>query len=211
MDMNRTQSPPVTERSGRRKAVPRAAQNASRGISALFGDSSPVRALILGAGGVGGVLLILSDFLTLYHVDVVTARCSDLADPSLADACQTSGGEHHGYALLILGVLVLLMTWGAAMGGSRPAGVAPLVLGAAALGIALGVDLPDIHKTGVVGQRFAEAEANPGAGFWLELVGAALVLVAGGAALRGRWGRGVPGLTASDARAAPLRSGSGEQ
>ena len=86
--------------------------------------------------------MIVSDFLTLYHVDVVTARCSDLADPGLADACRTTGGEHHGYALLILGVLVLLMTWGAAIGESRPAGLALLVLGAAGLAIALAVDLP---------------------------------------------------------------------
>jgi hypothetical protein len=123
--------------------------------------------------------MIVSDFLTLYHVDVVTARCSDLADPSLADACRTTGGEHHGYALLILGVLVLLMTWGAAVGESRPAGLALLVLGAAGLAIALGVDLPDVHKTGVIGQRFAEAQANPGIGFYLEFVGAGLAILAG--------------------------------
>ena len=72
------------------------------------------------------MLLILSDFLTLYHVDVVTAKCSDLAEPNLADACTTTGGEHHGYALLILGVLVLVMTWRRGdrrqpAGGHRPA------------------------------------------------------------------------------------------
>jgi hypothetical protein len=125
------------------------------------------------------VALILSDFLNLYHVDVVTAKCSNLADPSLADACTTTGGEHHGYALLVLGVLALLMTWGAAAGGSRPAGAALIAIGAAALLIAILVDLPDVHKTGVVGARFADAEANPGAGLWLELVGGALVAIAG--------------------------------
>ena len=62
------------------------------------------------------------------------------------------------------------MTWGAAMGASRPA-VALLVLGAAGLAVTLGVDLPDVHKTGVIGERFAEAKANPGLGFWFELVG----------------------------------------
>ncbi len=112
--------------------------------------------------------MIVSDFLTLYHVDVGGSGCAQLADPGLADACSTTGGEHHGYALLILGVLVLLMTWGAAVGESRPAGLALLVLGAAGLAIALGVDLPDVNKTGVIGQRFAEAQANPGLGFYLE-------------------------------------------
>jgi hypothetical protein len=135
--------------------------------------------LLLALGGAGGIALIVSDFLTLYHVDVVTAKCSDLAEPGLADACSTTGGEHHGYALAVLGVIVLLMTWGAATGGSRPAGIALLALGAAALVIVLAVDLPDIHKTGIVGTRFEDAEANPGAGFWLELVGAALTVMAG--------------------------------
>jgi hypothetical protein len=186
MDLNRTQSPPATERAEHRTAVQRAARNASRALLSLWGDSGGLRRLLLLLGGLGGVLMIASDLMTLYHVDVVTASCSDLADPRLADACKTTGGEHHGYALLILGVIVLLMTWGAAVGGSKPAGVALLVLGLAGLGIALGVDLPDVHKTGVIGQRFAEAEAKPGLGFWFEIVGSALVVAAGVLRLLGR-------------------------
>ena len=151
--------------------------------------------------------MILSDLLTLYHVDVVTASCSDLADPGLADACTTTGGEHHGYALLILGVLVLVMTWGAAVGRSRPAGFALLVLGLAGLAIALGVDLPDVHKTGVIGQRFAEASAKPGLGFYFEIVGSALALLAGVVRLVRR----SPSRAAPSPRAAAARAGSGEQ
>lgn len=123
--------------------------------------------------------MIVSDFLTLYQVDVGSARCSDLADPNLRSACSTTGGGHHGYALAILGTLVLIMTWGAALGLSRPAGFALLVLGAVGLAIALAVDMPDIHKTGVVGDQFASAEANPGAGFSLEIAGAGLAILAG--------------------------------
>jgi len=179
MDLNRTQSSPATERAAHRTAVQRAGRNASRALSSLWGDSGGLRRLLLLLGGVGGVLMIASDLMTLYHVSVVTASCSDLADPRLADACKTTGGEHHGYALLILGVIVLLMTWGAAVGRSRPAGVALLVLGLAGLAIALGVDAPDVHKTGVIGQRFAEAEAKPGLGFYFEIVGSGLVVLAG--------------------------------
>lgn len=159
--------------------MPRAGANASRGISAALRRLSAPRLAILGLGGVGGLLLIVSDFLTLYHVDVVTASCSDLASPNLRDACSTTGGGHHGYALAILGVIALVMAWGAAVGASRPAGIALLVLGVAALGIALLVDRPDIHKTGIVGAQFSNAEANPGAGYWLELAGGALVVAAG--------------------------------
>jgi hypothetical protein len=138
-----------------------------------------LRLVILVLGGVGGLVLIVSDFLTLYHVDVVTASCSDLAEPNLRSACSTTGGGHHGYALAILGVVALLMAYGAAVGASRPAAIALVVIGLAAFGIALLVDRPDIHKTGIVGTQFSNAEANPGLGYWLEYVGAGLVLVAG--------------------------------
>jgi hypothetical protein len=134
---------------------------------------------ILVLGGGGGLLLIVSDFLTLYHVDVVTATCSDLASPSLRDACSTTGGGHHGYALAILGAIAIVMAWGAAVGASRPAGAALLAIGLVSLVIVLAVDLPDIHKTGIVGDQFSNAKANPGPGFWLELVGAAMVTGAG--------------------------------
>jgi hypothetical protein len=137
------------------------------------------RLAILVLGAAGGLVLIVSDFLTLYHVDVVTASCSDLASPNLRDACTTTGGAHHGYALAVLGAISLVMVWGAAVGASRPAGIALLVLGAASLAIVLAVDMPDIHKTGIVGTQFSDAEANPGSGFWLEIAGAALVIGAG--------------------------------
>ena len=176
----------MTESHDSRTVVPRAEENASRGILAPLRDLPALRLGILVLGSVGGLLLIASDFLTLYHVDVVTARCSDLASPNLRDACSTTGGGHHGYALAILGAIVLVMTWGAAIGGSRPAGVALLAFGAAALAIILAVDLPDIHKTGIAGDQFSNAKANPGTGFWLELGGAALVLAAGLLRLLGR-------------------------
>ena len=71
------------------------------------------------------------------------------------------------------------MAYGAAVGASRPAAIALVVIGLAAFGIALLVDRPDIHKTGIVGTQFSNAEAKPGIGYWLEYVGAGLVLVAG--------------------------------
>jgi hypothetical protein len=182
----------MTESHGSRTGVPRAAQNASRGISAVLGRFGASRLAILALGGVAGVLMIVSDFLTLYHVDVVTAQCSDLASPNLRNACTTTGGGHHGYALAILGALVLVMTWGAAIGLSRPAGIALLVLGAAGLAIVLAIDTPDIHKTGIVGDQFSNAKATPGLGYPLEIAGAALALAAGGLAV-GRSSRGAGG------------------
>jgi hypothetical protein len=169
----------VTEPHGSGKVAPRAGQNPSKGLLAALRGLGAPRLAILAVGGAGGVVLIVSDFLTLYHVDVVTASCGDLAEPKLRSACSTTGGGHHGYALAILGVIALVMAYGAAVGASRPAGIALLVLGAAALGIALLVDRPDIHKTGIVGAQFSNAEANPGSGYLLEFVGAGLVILGG--------------------------------
>jgi hypothetical protein len=54
-----------------------------------------------------------------------------------------------------------------------------MAIGAAVLAIALGTDVPDIHKTGVLGQRFDSAHAQAGPGLWMEMAGGGLVLAAG--------------------------------
>jgi len=71
------------------------------------------------------------------------------------------------------------MAWGAAFGRSRPAGIALIAIGAAVVAIALLTDVPDIHKTGVLGERFESAKATAGPGLWLEIAGGALALASG--------------------------------
>jgi len=39
--------------------------------------------------------------------------------------------------------------------------------------------VPDIHKTGVLGERFDSAKATAGPGLYMEIIGGALVLAAG--------------------------------
>jgi hypothetical protein len=85
-----------------------------------------------------------------------------------------------------MGIVAALMSWGAAVGHSRPAAIALLAIGAAVVAIALLTDVPDIHKTGVIGERFDSAQAGPGPGLWMEIAGGALVLVAGAMAVVGR-------------------------
>jgi hypothetical protein len=130
--------------------------------------------LVLPLAGSG--LLIAAEFSTLYDVRVVTA---------VPAGGSFSTGGHHGYALAVMAVGIVVMTLGAVLGGSRPAAVAVLVLAAAALAIALAVDLPDVHETGLIGRTYDAAQAEPRAGLYLEisggcaaLVGAALILVA---------------------------------
>lgn len=137
---------------------------------------SPLRPVLLGLPLAGAGLLVAAEFSTLYDVRVVTA---------VPDGGSFSAGGHHGYALVVIAIGIVVMAFGAVLGGSRPAAVAVLALAAGALAIALVVDLPDVHETGLIGRTYDAAEAEPRAGLYLEiaggcaaLVGAALILVA---------------------------------
>jgi hypothetical protein len=151
----------------------------SRGSRASRGDSGPgidlAKALGIAlsvAGFAGAILLIVADLSTLIEIRVLTVSKESI-----------SGGSHHSYALLILGIFALPMAYGASRGGSRPAMAALAAIGLVALIIMLVVDLPDIHRTGVIGQRFTDASASPKTGFYLETLGAFLLLIAGSAGL----------------------------
>jgi hypothetical protein len=132
----------------------------------------------------GALLLALAEFLTLWEIRVITAVPEDGS---------STGGSHHGYALLLVALALVPMSIGAVIGGSRPAALACLVLSLVAVVVVLAVDLPDVNETGLIGQTYEAAEARPGAGFYLESLGAALalvgsvaVLVLGGRSERGR-------------------------
>src|SRR4051794_36998720 len=158
--------------------LPETAENRSSRFGA-FRRLEPVWTVVLVLGLMGAILMIVSEFATLRSVKVLTASCSDLADPSLRGSCVTHGGEEHSYALVLMGVVAALMAWGAAVGRSRPAGIALIAIGAAVVAIALATDVPGIHKTGVLGERFESAKATAGPGLWLEIAGGALALAAG--------------------------------
>ena len=65
----------------------------------------------------GAVLLIVAEFLPLYEIRVVTA---------VPKGGHHTAGAHHGYALLVIGLALIPMAWGAlqrrlAAGGDRAA------------------------------------------------------------------------------------------
>ena len=93
-----------------------------------------------------------------------------------------TGGALHGYALGIMGVAILVMSYGAVVRGARPAAIALIVLALAACAIVLFVDLPVLDDTGLIGRTYDLAEARPATGFYLSSL-AALVLVGAVAAL----------------------------
>ena len=132
-----------------------------------------------GVGFVAGLLLVITEFLHISYITTITASCSDFADPKLRDSCLTVGHESHHWGFVVLGLFVMLMTFGAVVGGSRPAALALLVAGVVGLGITLLHDLPNTTKKGEIGVAFARAKAHKGAGFWVELVASALAIGAG--------------------------------
>ena len=156
--------------------------DSSRGFAsfrARFGGAGAVGLLALGLGFAAALLMLLAETATLYSIEVDTATCGDLADPDLADACETTGGEQHSWALVPVALLTALMAVGAGLGGSRPAAVALAAAGLVVLGIALIGDLPDTNETGEIGSSFTSARAVKGAGLWYEIMGGALAVVAG--------------------------------
>jgi hypothetical protein len=118
---------------------------------------------------VGSILLIVAEFSAIYRIKAVTAVVDSV-----------TGYERHGIALALLGVAALPMAFGAVRRGSRPANIALAALGTIAILIAVIADLPDIHQTGVVGEQYDQAVANPAIGLYLETLGGALLVMAGG-------------------------------
>jgi uncharacterized membrane protein YtjA (UPF0391 family) len=123
------------------------------------------------------VALVAGEFSTLREIKAVTV---------VPKGGTTSGGSHHGYALLVIAVAAAVMGFGALRGGSRPAALAVAALGLVALLIVLVIDLPSLDDTGLIGRTYDLAEAHPSTGFWLELGGAIALAASGLLLLRSR-------------------------
>jgi hypothetical protein len=175
----------VTERNpGRSKSARETTGDGSRRLAAftgLFQSTRGLAAAITVAGLIAALLLVVTEFSTVASVDVANGSCQVIedTDPDLADRCQLSGFERNGGSFLLLAALTGVMAWGAGLGGSRPAGVALIGVGAVVLIWALLVDLPVTNDTGILGRDFAGATASAGAGLVTEIVAGALALLAG--------------------------------
>jgi hypothetical protein len=91
--------------------------------------------------------------------------------------------------LWLIALLVLLFGFGAAVGKSRPAGLAVAVCGVVVLGIALIADAPDLGGLRGLDANYMHVEAHTGSAFWLELAGGALAVAAGVLGMRRRSAR----------------------
>ncbi|MEK6251980.1 MAG: hypothetical protein AABM43_08570 [Actinomycetota bacterium] len=120
----------------------------------------------------GCALLAASEFMNTFKFHA--------AGPTLEDV-QTAADQHH-YALVVLAAFALIALVIAVVTGSKPAATAVAICGAVALLIFLLIDLPDVGKVGSIKEVAApEAKADPATGFWLELAGALVLAICGGA------------------------------
>jgi hypothetical protein len=146
-------------------------RSAVRATSALLRERR--LELVTVAAILGAALLAAAEFLDLYQI--VDPNGALVAG---AKATQT-GGEHHSYALLVIGVGALGATLAARWSVQPAIAVALGALGAIALAIVLIGDLPDVTSSGLARGSLEVAQADPRVGFWLELAGAIVTLVAG--------------------------------
>lgn len=146
-----------------------------------IGNSDRLTLGVTAAGAVAGLMMIVAELTTVTSVDVAHGSCEVIndADPALADRCSLSGLERHGGALILIGLLALLMAWGAGLGRSRPAAVALILAGGLVLAVGLFSDLPVTDDTGAIGRNFDGAKAKAGIALYLELIAGALAVLAG--------------------------------
>jgi hypothetical protein len=179
----------VPERDRERRETAREATNdgsrRSGARSARFGAAKRVALGVIIVGAIAALLLVITEFSTVASVDVAGGSCELIndTDPELADRCTLTGFDRNGGSFLLLAALVLVMAWGAGLGGSRPAAIALAGVGVLVVGWALFVDLPVTSETGAIGLNFEGARAAAGPGLTLELVAGALALGAGVTAL----------------------------
>jgi hypothetical protein len=126
------------------------------------------------------VLLVVADFSEISFRTIGIGACSDRVDPGV---CRTYGHDSHSFVLVVVGLVALLMAWGAVVGRSRAAAIAVAALGVVVLFIALAVDLPKLDDKRGLEVRYNDVAAHTGTAFKLELTGGVLLLLTGGLAL----------------------------
>ena len=125
-------------------------------------------------GLLGALALIATEFLTLIEI-------SD--DTRVVDSF--TGADQHGYALAVLGVAALVLVVVMAVSGSRPAGFALAAVGLVAAIFVLAFDVNAATDSGNPPDNLRTARSQAAAGLWVEVAGAALLLLAAGLALTG--------------------------
>jgi len=144
--------------------------------------AGPLAWAVMVFGLAAAVLMIATEFSTIQSIKIGASTCG-AADEQVRDVCETSGGDAHNWALFVLGLFAALLTFGAAVGRSKPAAFALAAVGVIVLLVALLLDRPDLDETRGLETNFADVEAVTGGGYQLEIIAGVLALVAAGLAL----------------------------
>lgn len=126
---------------------------------------------LLATAALGALLLLVAEFTTLFTVHV-----SNTSKPLES----VSGGSHHSYAMALIALSAGILAVAVWRGGSRPALLGIGLLGVVALLIGLLGDLHDATASGLIltSSHFIQASSTPGAGFFIEILGALLLVIA---------------------------------
>jgi hypothetical protein len=152
------------------------------GFAGRLVGAGPLAWAVLALGLAAAILMVATEFSTIHSVRLGSSTCG-AADVADQDKCLTSGGEQHGYSLIALGLLTVLMTVGAVAGRSRPAAIALGVIGVVVLAIALLLDLPTLDSTRGFETRYNDVSPQTGGAFTLELIAGSLAVLAAALAL----------------------------
>lgn len=148
------------------------ASGARRGSGGVAETASrPLAIAVLAGGLAGAILLLVAEFMPLLQVHSSLHR---------APIATLSTGSHDSYALLPIALLTAFFSFVVWRTRSRLGLLATGVLGLVAVLIALIGDLPDAQATGLVGSaasHFAIATSSPAVGFYLETLGAVLLII----------------------------------
>jgi hypothetical protein len=185
MDEQVTERGPSSQDRARRTAR-KDSTRSSASLRALLRRAGPAGLLVLALGLAAAALLIVAEGSTVQSVETELASCEDLAPLDNRGDCVKSGGEKHGGALYLIGIVAGFAAFAAGVMHVRVAAYALLVLGLVALGIGLIGDLPDVGDRGSLGAAYeqGDGEVKAGIGLTLELIGGALCVAAGMAGLR---------------------------
>jgi hypothetical protein len=129
------------------------------------------------------VVLFITELTTLSERITGDGGCSEVLTPG---TCTTMAGDAHSHMLWLLAAAVLVFTFGAAIGGSRPAALAVAACGIVVLVIALALDRPDLDDTRGLEVQYLDVTARTGPAYMLEIIGGVLAVAAALAALTRR-------------------------
>ena len=164
------------KRGGRAAQLRRASSRPKRRRSRSGGRKlslPPVELLLVIACVASALVLAASELMVTFEI----------VNPGGETLEELDAGDRHGYVMLVIAFFALFCLALAVLEGSKPAAVAVAVAGGLALLLFLIIDLPDAGQVGTVDEPvfFTNAETEPQAGFWMELLGAFALAVSGAA------------------------------